>query len=99
MREKQLFLEWKMDVDNEHYGKIFDRRLIDLDVFKKLSAQGEIIKMQIDAVELTKDEKFWENEKEIQASAVNYIKQMKDLKPYDLHKIGPSTYDINISAD
>ena len=55
--------------------------------------------MQIDAVELTKDDKFWENEKEIQANALNYITKMKDLKPYDLHKIGPSTYDINMTAD
>ena len=65
MREKQLFLEWKLEVENDHYSKRFDRRMIDLDVFKKFTSQGEIIKMQIDARELTKDEKFWETEKEI----------------------------------
>ena len=99
MKEKVLFYEWKMETENEHYKNRFDRRLVDLDVFKKLNQQGEIIKMQIDARELTKDEKFWETEKEIQANAAKYITQLKDINPYDLHKIGTSAYEINMLAD
>ena len=99
MKEKVLFYEWKMDVENEHYKNRFDRRLVDIDVFKKLNQQGEIIKMQIDAKELTKDEKFWDTEKEIQTNAAKFITQLKDIKPYDLYDIGTTSYGMDFNAD
>jgi len=43
--------------------------LIDFDVFKKFQANGEIIKMTIDAKDLTKDKNFWKTETEIQEKA------------------------------
>ena len=65
MDDKIFLREWEHDLQNEYFSKIFDRRTYDIDVFKKFAVQGEIIKMQIDARELTRDTGFWETEKEI----------------------------------
>ena len=59
MDDKIFLREWEHDLQNEYYRQIFDRREMDVDVFKKFAVQGEIIQMQIDAKELTKDDKFW----------------------------------------
>lgn len=50
---------------NEYFRNVYDRRDIDLDVFKKFQANGEIIKMTVDAGELAKDKNFWKTEAEI----------------------------------
>ena len=63
-----------MEQRNEYFSKIYDRREVDIDVFKKFQANGVIIKMTIDPVELTKDKKFWTSETDIQDRAVHYIK-------------------------
>ncbi len=54
----------------EYYKNVYDRRNIDIDVFKKFQANGEIIKMTINAAELTKDKTFWKTEDEIHQKAV-----------------------------
>lgn len=72
---------------NEYFRNVYDRRDIDLDVFKKFQANGEIIKMTVDAGELAKDKNFWKTEAEIAERAQYYINSMKRIKPFDTHKI------------
>jgi len=43
--------------------------------------------MTIDAKDLTKDKNFWKTESEIQERAIQFINQMKRMKPFDLHAI------------
>lgn len=78
---------------------VYDRRDLDIDVFRKFQANGEIIKMTIDARDLTKDKNFWKNETEIHEKAQYFIKRMKMQKPYDLHTIQPLTYDLKMLGD
>ena len=68
--DKVLLKEWEMNASNEHYSKIYDRRMIDVDVFKKFAAQGEVIKMAIDPRELTRDKHFWKAEDDIAHKSV-----------------------------
>ena len=89
MDDKVLLREWEQEQLMEYYKNVYDRRNIDIDVFKKFQANGEIIKMTINASELTKDKNFWKTESEIQEKAVQFINQMKNLKPYDVHKLQP----------
>ena len=49
----------------EYFKYVYDRRYIDADVFRKLQSNGEIIKMAIDAKDLTRDNNFWKTEQEI----------------------------------
>lgn len=59
MKDRVLLREWEQEQMNDYYKNIYDRRNIDLDVFKQFQAQGEIIKTTVIASELTKDKKFW----------------------------------------
>lgn len=52
--------------------------------------------MTIDAKDLTKDRKFWISEHEIQDKALPFIKQLAKMRPYDIAKINPSTYDTKM---
>ena len=99
MDDKVLLLEWEMEQRIDYYNKIYDRREIDVDVFKRFMANGEIIKMTIDPSELTKDKKFWQSENEIQDKAVDYINKFKRMRPYDIHKLHPQTYDLKMIGD
>ena len=83
----------------EYFKSIYDRRKVDLDVFKRFQAQGEIIKTTVIASELTGDKNFWKTEEEISASARGYINQLKYVKPYDVHKLQPQTYDLKMLGD
>lgn len=62
MDDRVLLREWEGEQMNEYYRNVYDRRNIDLDVFKRFQANGEIIKMTINAAELTKDKNFWKIE-------------------------------------
>ena len=61
-----LLRDWETVQMNEFFNFVYDRRYIDFDVFKKLQAQGEIIKMAIDQKDLNKDGNFWKEEELIQ---------------------------------
>lgn len=50
---------------NAYFSYVYDRRFIDQDVFRRLQAQGEIIKMAIDSKDLNKDGGFWKEEEQI----------------------------------
>ena len=84
---------------NEYFKFVYDRRHIDLDVFKKFQANGEIIKMTVDAGELAGDKTFKKTEEEIHERAQWYINSMKRIKPFDTHKIQPQTYDLKMLGD
>jgi len=99
MDDRILLREWEQEQMNEYYKNMYDRRNIDLDVFKRFQANGEIIKMTINAAELTKDKNFWKQESEIQERAVQFINQMKRIKPFDVHKLQPQTYDLKMLGD
>lgn len=98
LMEKVPLREWEVEQQNEHLKFVYDRRDLDIDVFRKLQANGEIIKMAIDARDLAKDN-FWKNEAEIHDKAKWYIDRMKGQKPYDLHGIQPLTYDLKMLGD
>lgn len=66
LEDRILLRDWEIEQQNEYYRFVYDRRLIDVDVFRKLQQNGEIIKMAIDAKDLTKDANFWRTEQEIQ---------------------------------
>ena len=87
LEDRILLRDWEVDCQNEYYRYVYDRRHIDMDVFRKLQQNGEIIKMAIDAKDLTKDANFWRTEAEIQQKAVAYINSLKKLKPFDYHQI------------
>ena len=55
--------------------------------------------MAIDAKDLTRDNNFWKTEQEIQQRAIQHIRDLKKLKPYDYHKIQPQTYDLKMVGD
>lgn len=55
--------------------------------------------MTIDAKDLTKDKQFWKTEEEIQQKAQYFINQLTRLKPFDVHKIQPQTYDLKMVGD
>ena len=57
----------------EYFKKVYDRRIVDFDVFKKFQSQGEVIKMTVDPRELTKDKGFWKLEEEYQEKARTFI--------------------------
>ena len=65
LEDRILLRDWEVDQQHEHFSYVYDRRMIDADVFRKLQQNGEIIKMAIDAKDLTKDANFWRTEKEI----------------------------------
>ena len=48
LEDKVLLRDWEQAVMNEFFSFVYDRRFIDQDVFRRLQAQGEIIKMAID---------------------------------------------------
>lgn len=55
--------------------------------------------MTINAAELTKDRNFWKLEKEILDRACDFINAMKRIKPFDVHKLQPQTYDLKMLGD
>ena len=55
LEDKILLRDWENDIQTEYFQFVYDRRYIDVDVFRKLQHNGEIIKMAIDAKDLTKD--------------------------------------------
>jgi len=63
--DRTLLREWELEQQNEYYRFVYDRRNLDLDVFKPFQTQGDTIKMTIDAKDLTKDKQFWKTEEEI----------------------------------
>ena len=99
IEDRVLLREWEQEQVNHYYRNIYDRRDIDIDVFKRFQLNGEIIKMTIDAAELTKDKKFWQLENEIQNKAVKYVNSLRKLKPFDLHNLQPQTYDLKMPGD
>ena len=84
---------------NNFFSYVYDRRFIDQDVFRRLQAQGEIIKMAIKIEDLNKDGGFWKEEEQITKKALDHLKELKRLKVYDFHKITPQTYDLKIIGD
>lgn len=99
MKDRILLREWEQEQMNDYYKNIYDRRNIDLDVFKQFQAQGEIIKTTVIASELTKDKKFWQTEQQIMELAAREINKLKRIKPYDVHKLQPQTYDLKMLGD
>ena len=97
--DRILLREWEQEHLIEYYKKIFDRKDYDIDVFKKLQANGDIIKMAADARELTKDKVFWRTEEEIHDKARIYINKLKGQQPFDVHKLHPQTYDLKMLGD
>ena len=65
LEDRILLREWEQELQLEYFKFVYDRRNLDLDVFKRFQGNGEIIKMTVDARELTKDKNFWRSEKEI----------------------------------
>ena len=55
LEDKTLLREWEMEIMDDYLRHVYDRRLIDMDVFRKLQANGEIIKMAVNSKDLTKD--------------------------------------------
>lgn len=49
--------------------------------------------------DLTNDKNYWKTEQEIQEKAQLYIKQFMNVKPYDIHKLQPHTYDLKMVGD
>ena len=74
--DKVLLREWEQELQGEYFKFVYDRRVLDMDVFKKFQANGEVIKMAND-IELTKDKNFWKSEADIQENAIRFINQMK----------------------
>ena len=99
MRDKILLREWEVDQLNEHFKLLYDRRALDVEIFKKFQANGEIIKMTPDARDLTSDKNFWKTEIEIQEKAIPFINQLRRMIPYDSHNINPQTYDLKMVGD
>ena len=89
INDKVFLREWEQVQQMEYYQKVFDRKDIDLDVFKKFYANGEIIKMTVDARELTKEKEFWLSEAQIQEDARLWIERLKRVQPFDIHKLHP----------
>lgn len=65
LMDRILLREWEQELYAENIKYVYNRRDLDADVFKKFQANGEIIKMTVDARELTKDKNFWKGESEI----------------------------------
>jgi len=74
---------------NDYYRNVYDKRNIDLDVFKRFQQNGEFIKTMINAAELSKDKNFQKNEEEIQEKAKYFVNRLKFIKPFDVHKLHP----------
>ena len=96
--DKVLLREWEQELQGEYFKFVYDRRVLDMDVFKKFQANGEVIKMAND-IELTKDKNFWKSEADIQENAIRFINQMKRVQPFDVHKLQPQTYDLKMLGD
>ena len=52
--------------------------------------------MTIDPKELTRDQKFWASELDVQEQALPFMRQLARMRPYDIKKINPSTYDTKM---
>ena len=65
-KSKTLLKEWEAEQHAEHYKFVYDRRGIDVDVFKPFQINGDVIKNTIDHKELMKDKGFWKKEEELQ---------------------------------
>lgn len=99
LSDRVLLREWEAEQLAEYYKNVFDRRDLDIDVFKKFQQNGDIIKTTIDAKQLAKDKGFWKAEAEIHEKANVYLRYLSRLKPYDVHKIQPQTYDLKMIGD
>jgi hypothetical protein len=65
LEDRVLLGDWETDLMNNFFSYVYDRRFIDQDVFRRLQAQGEIIKMAIKIEDLNKDGGFWKEEEQI----------------------------------
>ena len=79
---------------NENFTWIYDRRVIDQEVFKKFQMLGDKIKLASDYRTLTADQEFWKEERAAQAMAATFLDEFKKMKPYDAFNIQPETYDL-----
>ena len=50
---------------NEFQSKIYDRRIVDMEVYRRFQENGNILKMTINQKDLNKDTAFWESEASI----------------------------------
>ena len=62
--DRVLLREWEFEHLQEYYKKVYNKTNVEIDVFKKFQANGEVIKMIADAKELSKDRNFWKLEEE-----------------------------------
>ena len=92
VRDQVLLREWECEQINEQLKHSYDRRALDVDVLRRFQAQGDVIKNAIDGSELSNDEAFMKRENQITNVAQQYIKQLKQLKLFDLHKLQPEPY-------
>ena len=86
--------EWESAQYNEWAAYMYDRRIIDGEVFRRYRENGDIVNMCIDHRELTKDVGFWRSEEEIRRAAWLHIKDLKKLKPFDMFDMKPDGYEV-----
>lgn len=94
LKDKLLLKDWEQTLVNENFTWIYDRRIIDQEVFKKFQMLGDTIKTTADYRNLTNDQEFWKEERLTQQAAVYFLNEFKKMKPYDTFNIKPETYDM-----
>ncbi len=94
LKDKLLLKDWEQTKVNENFSWIYDRRVIDQEVFKRFQLLGETIKITADYRTLTNDAEFWKEERATQVATVQFINEFKKMKPYDTFEIKPETYDM-----
>lgn len=94
LKDKLLLKDWEQTKVNEAFSWIYDRRVIDQEIFKRFQTLGDTIKTTPDYRNLTLDEEFWKAERETQAHAVSFLNEFKKIKPYDAFNIKPESYDL-----
>jgi hypothetical protein len=77
LNDRVLLRDWELDVINEHSSFGYDRRQIDQDVFRRMQAQGEIIRMAIDQKDLNRDGNFWREEEILLKKAQAHLKELR----------------------
>jgi hypothetical protein len=79
---------------NDWAAYMYDRRIIDGEVFRRYRENGDIVNMVIDHRELTKDLGFWRSEEEIRRVAWLHIKDLKKMKAYDAFDMKVESYEV-----
>ena len=94
LKDKLLLKDWEMTQINDFYSYIWDRRILDGEIFRRYKMQGDIIKTTSNMLVLANDLHFWKNENDINIDAQIFVRKMKKLRPYDFFNMKPDVYDM-----